>query len=78
MADHPEELAGLKSVQQGLELARSNVDWVDKFHDIVIEWVKGEKTTPATATTAKPSSAPATMFSVFGFVYVFLLLVVAH
>ena len=33
-------LGSSKTVQQGLELAESNVQWVNKHYDTVINWLK--------------------------------------
>ena len=62
--DHPDQLKGLKSVDQGLELAKSNIQWVADFSSEILDWVKAENeasavtpTTPSTTTQGTGSSS---------------------
>jgi len=62
--DHPDQLKGLKSVDQGLELAKSNIQWVADFSSKILDWVKEENeasavtpTTPSTTTQGTGSSS---------------------
>ena len=51
VSDHPDQLKGLKSVDQGLELAKSNIQWVADFSSEILDWLKTENE----ASTVTPS-----------------------
>ena len=40
--DLPDKLERLKSVEEGIELAESNIQWVDNFSSEIIDWMKAE------------------------------------
>jgi len=37
---HSNVLGSMRNIQQGMELARSNVQWASKFHCDIIDWLK--------------------------------------
>ena len=50
--ENPDQLGSLKSVKQGIELAKSNIQWVADFSSEIIDWVKTEN--EASAVTPSP------------------------
>ena len=41
--DHMDVLGSSKSVKQGVELAQSNVQWVEQHYSEVVDWLKNQK-----------------------------------
>lgn len=52
--DHLDVLGSSKTVNQGLELAQSNVQWVEQHYSEVITWLKNQKMSSA-STTISPN-----------------------
>ena len=57
---HSDVLGPIRSVQQGMELARANVIWNYKNYAEITEWLKDQKVEDATTSTMVPGSTRTT------------------
>ena len=60
--NHADVLNGSEAAQQGIEVAKSNLQWVTANYDAITEWLddNASSTTPSTPTEVTTPSTPTT------------------